>query len=335
MHHSIKHRRDLLGAQVELRETLGTSALIYEQTCAAEKRRRRKRGTFPDPDKRLFINPSVCEGCGDCGQKSNCVAVQPLETALGRKRTINQSSCNKDFSCAEGFCPSFVSVLGGRLKKRASGLPPLEPADLGTAFEVCPPSAPVDGGAFGIITCGIGGTGVVTMGAVLAMAAHLEGKYATVLDDVGMAQKNGAVYSHLRIAATASAEPQKVKVGAGECDVLLATDMVAAASREVLDTIGGLGATGATACLLNTKQQMVGAFATQPDMEFPADSLQALLTDAVGPNKVCDSPPALRKTGSCGSMAAARLAKPTSPRVASRVTEAPSLTGLLMFACRQ
>jgi len=271
---------------------------VYEQTCAAEKRRRRKRGTFPDPDERLFINAGVCEGCGDCGKKSNCVAVQPLETPLGRKRMINQSSCNKDFSCAEGFCPSFVTVKGGRLRKKAAGHAPLQPSDIHPA-DISPTSLPENGGAFSAVVCGIGGTGVVTMGAILAMAAHIEGKYATVLDDVGMAQKNGAVYSHLRIAARASAEPQKVKVGAGECDLLLATDMVAAVNPEIVATIGRLGALGGTACLLNTKQQMVGAFATNPDLAFPGTLLEGILRDAVGVDKVVTL--LLRCTNTCAA----------------------------------
>ena len=169
--------------------------LIYDQTCAAEKRRRRKRGTFPDPDKRVIINELVCEGCGDCGVKSNCVSVQPLETEFGRKRTIDQSSCNKDFSCVKGFCPSFVTVHGaqaeeGRGRRRADQDWPALPE----------PQLPPIGQTYNIIVTGVGGTGIVTIGGILGMAAHLEGKGVGVIDMAGLAQKGGAVYSHIRIA---------------------------------------------------------------------------------------------------------------------------------------
>ena len=178
--------------QRELREVEGLSVLIFDQTCAAEKRRRRKRGTMIDPSKRIFINDMVCEGCGDCGVTSNCVSVSPLETEFGRKRFIDQSACNKDYSCVKGFCPSFVNVIGGNVKKNktAENLPP----DL---FELLPdPEQPRLDKPYGVLVTGIGGTGVVTIGALIGMAAHIEKKGVSVLDMTGLAQKGGAVISH-------------------------------------------------------------------------------------------------------------------------------------------
>ncbi len=182
---TVHHRDDINVVQEELREIEGTTALIYDQTCAAEKRRRRKRGTFPDPAKRLLINDLVCEGCGDCGLKSNCVSVQPLETELGRKRTIDQSSCNKDYSCVKGFCPSFVTVLGGTLRK------PERVGDTGGLFVALPePVLPsLEEGVYSVLVTGMGGTGVVTIGAILGMAAHLQGLGCGILDMAGLARK--------------------------------------------------------------------------------------------------------------------------------------------------
>ncbi|MEM7024149.1 MAG: indolepyruvate ferredoxin oxidoreductase family protein, partial [Pseudomonadota bacterium] len=193
---TIRHREDLEDVQRTLREIEGTTVLIYDQTCAAEKRRRRKRGQMVDPPRRVMINEAVCEGCGDCGVASNCAAIVPVETEFGRKRQIDQSSCNKDFSCLKGFCPSFVTIEGAILKK---GPDPVEKSDAGALPEPTLPS--LDQG-YGIVIAGVGGTGVVTIGALLGMAAHLEGKGAAVLDMTGLAQKGGAVMSHLRIAAT-------------------------------------------------------------------------------------------------------------------------------------
>src|SRR5205823_203527 len=185
---TIRHRDDLDAVQKELRETSGVSALIYDQTCASEKRRRRKRNEYPDPAMRAVINERVCEGCGDCSVKSNCLSVEPLETEFGRKRAINQSSCNKDFSCLNGFCPSFVTVEGGRLRKGRSA------ANADTDFPPIPePAQPSLDVPYGVLVTGIGGTGVITIGQILGVAAHLEGKGATVLDMSGLAQKYGAV----------------------------------------------------------------------------------------------------------------------------------------------
>ncbi|CAN0562989.1 unnamed protein product, partial [Laminaria digitata] len=178
--------------QREMSEKEGVSAIIYVQTCAAEKRRRRKRGTFPDPDQRVFINTDVCEGCGDCGVQSNCVAIVPEETELGRKRAIDQSACNKDFSCLKGFCPSFVTLKGAQVKK--SPTTALELPDLPM------PQLPTIDGTHNIVITGVGGTGVVTIGAVLAQAAQIDGKGAGMMEMAGLAQKGGAVHIHLRLA---------------------------------------------------------------------------------------------------------------------------------------
>src|SRR5690606_32993271 len=192
-------RRELDEVQKRLREVKGVSALIYDQTCATEKRRRRKRGKMADPDKRVAINSLVCEGCGDCGVKSFCVSVLPKETEFGRKREIDQSACNKDFSCVEGFCPSFVTVHGGKPRKgkAATGLSRL--ANLPDPAFASDLSRP-----WNILITGVGGTGVVTIGALLGMAGHLEGRGASVLDQTGLAQKGGAVTTHIRIASAPS-----------------------------------------------------------------------------------------------------------------------------------
>ncbi|MFC0683294.1 indolepyruvate ferredoxin oxidoreductase family protein [Novosphingobium clariflavum] len=226
----VLHRDELDAVQRSLREMPGTSALVYEQTCANEKRRRRKKGAYPDPDKRLWINPAVCEGCGDCSVQSNCLSVVPIETEFGRKRAVDQSSCNKDFSCIKGFCPSFVEVAGGSLRKRS-----IDDAALTRMVAALPEPevAAMPGGAWAIVVAGIGGTGVLTVGAVLAMAAQLEGKAAKVLDQTGMAQKGGAVASHVRIGTAAAAIPS-ARLGAGMADLVVACDLVVASSPEVL-----------------------------------------------------------------------------------------------------
>src|SRR5689334_14459830 len=199
---TVRHRDELDTVQRELREMPGVSAIIYDQTCASEKRRRRKRNEYPDPAVRAFINERVCEGCGDCSTKSNCLSVEPLETEFGRKRRINQSSCNKDYSCVNGFCPSFVTVEGGRLKKgKAAALAEAAGNQIADAFPTLPePALPSLGSPWGILVTGIGGTGVITIGQIVAVAAHLEGKGVSVLDMSGLAQKYGAVTSHVKIA---------------------------------------------------------------------------------------------------------------------------------------
>jgi len=179
----VEERDALPRVQDELSRVEGVSAIVYIQTCAAEKRRRRKRGQFPDPDKRVFINTDICEGCGDCGVQSNCVSIVPVETELGRKRAIDQSSCNKDFSCLKGFCPSFVTVEGAQIKRAAT-----VEVDTGHLPE---PVLPAIHGTHNVVITGVGGTGVVTIGAVMAMAAHLDGKGAGMMEMAGLAQKGG------------------------------------------------------------------------------------------------------------------------------------------------
>jgi indolepyruvate ferredoxin oxidoreductase len=265
------HARDELDAvQRKLRDTPGTTVLIYDQTCAAEKRRRRKRGKYPDPAKRVFINELVCEGCGDCGVKSNCVSVQPVETEFGRKREIDQSSCNKDYSCINGFCPSFVTVEGGRLRK-----PPRAAAH---DFSELPDPVLVScSEPYGILVTGIGGTGVVTIGALLGMAAHLEGKGCSVLDMTGLAQKNGAVVSHVRIAET----PERLyatRIAAGEANFVLACDILTGVGYEALAKMQR----GRTKALVNTALVMPADFTRDADLRFPLGSMEQEIKDAVG-----------------------------------------------------
>ena len=272
-------RSELDAVQRELREIQGVTVLIYDQTCAAEKRRRRKKGEFPDPDKRIFINESVCEGCGDCGQASNCLSVVPVETDFGRKRAIEQSSCNKDFSCVNGFCPSFVSVHGAKLKKRAGAA--FGPADLAREIAaIQPPAAWAWTGPFDMLVTGVGGTGVVTVGALVTMAAHLEGKQSSVLDFMGFAQKGGAVLSFVRVAPTQDLLNQ-VRIDTQQADVLLACDMVVGASADALATVKA----GRTVILANTHELPTAAFVRNPDASLQADSLLAKMRHAVGEEK--------------------------------------------------
>jgi indolepyruvate ferredoxin oxidoreductase len=225
------HRDDLDTIQRALRDIAGVTAIVYEQTCAAEKRRRRKRGAFPDPDRRLFINSRVCEGCGDCSVQSNCIAVEPLPTRYGVKRRINQSACNKDFSCAKGFCPSFVEIDGPVLRKPDGARIIAIEADL--LADLPEPFIPPLSDAYNVYVAGIGGLGVLTIGALIGTAAHLSGLRATVLDFTGLAQKNGSVVSQVRI-APADSTIHAVRIGAGETDLLLASDAVVATSADAL-----------------------------------------------------------------------------------------------------
>ncbi|EDP66736.1 indolepyruvate ferredoxin oxidoreductase [alpha proteobacterium BAL199] len=277
---NIHHRDDLDEVQRTLRETSGVTVLIYDQTCAAEKRRRRKRGTMEDPNRRVFINEAVCEGCGDCGVASNCVSVLPVETEFGRKRQIDQSSCNKDFSCVKGFCPSFVDVIGGKVRKGASAAAAKPAAGVPDVFEALPePTLPGLDEPYGILVTGIGGTGVVTIGALLGMAAHLEGKGTSVLDMTGLAQKGGSVMSHVKIAATPAAV-HAPRIAAGAADLLLACDIATAASKDGLEAISR----DKTRAVVNTHQTMTGRFTQNPDMQFPAASMMDILRKAAGDN---------------------------------------------------
>ncbi|WP_274425925.1 indolepyruvate ferredoxin oxidoreductase family protein [Chelativorans sp. YIM 93263] len=272
---TVHHRDDLDQVQRDLREVKGVSVLLYDQTCAAEKRRRRKRGTYPDPDKRVIINELVCEGCGDCGVKSNCVSVQPVETEFGRKRRIDQSSCNKDFSCVNGFCPSFVTVHGAKAKKLkgvAGSEDPLEGVPEPELF-------PLHKGWSGVVD-GIGGTGVVTIGAVLGMAAHLENKGSGIIDMAGLAQKGGAVFSNLRIARS-PAEVNSVHVAAGKADLVLGCDLVVSGARKVLSTVRE----GHTLFIANTAEVMPGDFARSADFSLPIERLRKAIRNAAGEEK--------------------------------------------------
>ena len=251
---TIDHRDDIIEVQERLAATPGVTVMIYDQTCASEKRRRRKRGTFPDPDKRVVINERVCEGCGDCGVQSNCVAIQPVETAFGRKRQIDQSTCNKDFSCLKGFCPSFVTVHGGVLKKAAT---PDIPDDLPEPSRT-PLTEPI-----GILVTGVGGTGVVTVGAVIGMAAHIEGLGAGVIDMAGLAQKGGAVLSHIKLAPRRE-DVTTIRVGPGGATAVLACDIVVAGGAKVLSALGP-----DTIVIANTHEQLPGEFTRDVDFSLP------------------------------------------------------------------
>jgi indolepyruvate ferredoxin oxidoreductase len=271
---SLYHRDELDRLQRELRQTRGVSGIVYEQTCATELRRRRKRALAPEPDQRLFINPEVCEGCGDCSVQSNCISIAPLETEFGRKRQIDQSTCNKDYSCAKGFCPSFVTVTGASIAARASA----EADQVDALLAQLPPpaaTAPTDG-VYNILIGGVGGTGVLTLGALLGMAAHLDGRAATVLDMTGMAQKGGAVTSHVRLGDT----PQSIhstRLAEGMCDLLLGCDMIVGASQPVLCTF----APGRTTAVLNTDVAPTGDFQSNKHLDLDAARLRRAIDDAL------------------------------------------------------
>ena len=273
---TIEHRDELDRIQKELRILEGVTAIIYDQTCAAEKRRRRKRGTFPDPVRRVVINELVCEGCGDCSVQSNCLSVVPIETEFGRKRTIDQSSCNKDFSCLKGFCPSLVTVEGGQLRKPKPAAATTSSADL---FEVLPePTVPnVDYLPYGILITGVGGTGVVTIGALLGMAAHIEGKGCSILDMTGLAQKGGAVLSHVRIAKSPE-NIHSVRIASGGANLLLGCDLVVAAAPDAISKI----APGETTAVINTHKTIVADFTRDPDLSFPLAELERAISDRAG-----------------------------------------------------
>ncbi|MCB8840055.1 indolepyruvate ferredoxin oxidoreductase family protein [Aurantimonas sp. VKM B-3413] len=270
---TLHHRSQLDTVQRSLAETEGLTVLVYDQTCAAEKRRRRKRGKFPDPDRRVVINERVCEGCGDCGVQSNCVAVIAVETEFGRKRQIDQSACNKDFSCLEGFCPSFVTVHGAKSKKAETRRK--------EAPRVPEPMVAELDGSTGIVITGVGGTGVVTIGAIIGMAAHLDGKGAGVIDMAGLAQKGGPVTSHVRIAPSPR-DVKAIRVAAGEARLVIGCDLVTAASAKVRSGIR----TGETAVVLNTHETLSGEFTRNVDFSFPTRRLVAAVREAAGAGNV-------------------------------------------------
>ena len=264
------HERDALPeVQEKCRDIPGVSAIIFIQTCAAEKRRRRKKGLFPDPDRRVFINTDVCEGCGDCGVQSNCVSLVPVETELGRKRAVDQSTCNKDFSCLKGFCPSFVTVEGAVIRKQ-----PTTEIDVG---DLPMPVLPKINGTHNVVITGVGGTGVVTIGAVLAMAAHLDGKGAGMMEMAGLAQKGGAVHIHCRIGETPQAI-SAIRVATGECDALIGGDLVVSAGAKTL----GLMANGRTGGAVNSHEIITGDFTRNTEFRIPTEDLSLALERRLG-----------------------------------------------------
>jgi len=259
------HVRDELPAvQARMQAEPGCSAILYVQTCAAEKRRKRKRGSLPDPDLRVWINPDVCEGCGDCGVQSNCVAILPLETPLGRKRQIDQSACNKDVSCLKGFCPSFVTVQGGTPRRAAATVAVIPALPM--------PDLPGIHGTHNTLVTGIGGTGVVTLGAVLTMAAHLDGKGAAMIEVTGMAQKGGAVLIHCRIADT-PADISAIRLAAGECDLLLGGDLVVSGGPRVLSLLTATR----TRAFMAMDEVLTGDFTRSPDLRLPGPALKSAI----------------------------------------------------------
>jgi indolepyruvate ferredoxin oxidoreductase len=278
---TIYNRRDLDKVQRDFRERKGVTAIIYDQTCAAEKRRRRKRGLFPDPSRRAYINERVCEGCGDCSVQANCVSIQPLDTELGRKRVIDQSSCNKDFSCIEGFCPSFVTVEGGQPRRslatelpeellRSLPMPGLRPAN----------------DNYGILINGIGGTGVVTIGAIIGMAAHLEGKQCSIYDMTGLSQKGGAVFSHVKVGPVpqlgSTPALTSPKIAAGDADLVLGCDLVVSSGAECLSATRS----GKTSAIINGHLVPTGAFQLNPDLDLAVAPMHANIDMRLGDDKV-------------------------------------------------
>jgi len=275
----VRHRSLLDATQRELRDIAGTTVLIYDQTCATEKRRRRKRGTMPPSTTRVMINELVCEGCGDCGVQSNCLSIEPLETEFGRKRTINQNSCNTDLSCLKGFCPSFVTVEGGRLKKKGKAQMPSRSRLGGLPEPVLPSLSGSD--VWGVIVAGVGGTGVITIGQLMGMAAHIEGKGIVTQDAAGMAQKGGATWSHVLI-ANSPGVIRTTRVGTAAADLILACDPLVAVSTET----GARTREGRTRVALNTRVVPTAAFVRNPNWKNPQEACAADLVRTLGADAV-------------------------------------------------
>ena len=274
----VEHRDDLDRVQREMRTVPGVSVLVYDQTCASEKRRRRKRGRMADPPRRVFINERVCEGCGDCSTASNCLSITPVETEFGRKRQIDQSTCNKDFSCLNGFCPSFVTVEGGRVKR------PVVPSLVPTADQIdCPEPefAPLGTQPWSLLVAGVGGTGVVTIGALISMAAYLEGKAATVLDQTGIAQKGGAVTSHIRLARQPE-DLRSVRLITGQADAVIGCDLIVAAGHDALPRM----TRGRTRAVVNTDVATTAAFIYDRDLQVPVNQILADVVSHCGEGRV-------------------------------------------------
>lgn len=274
----VAHRDELDQVQKELRECPGTTALIYDQTCATEKRRRRKRDAYPDPARRVVIHSQVCEGCGDCSVQSNCLSIEPIETEFGRKRTINQSSCNKDYSCLKGFCPSMVTIEGGKLRK-----PELIDSKELNVKSLPDPVRRELNSSYGIFIAGVGGTGVVTIGQLLGMAAHIEGKAGSVLDMAGLAQKGGAVYSHAIIASTPS-QILNSRIAMGQADLVLGADLVVGSSTESIARMRP----GHTRLLLNTDVAPTAAFIGNPNWTLATSALRREIEQACGEGRVAN-----------------------------------------------
>jgi indolepyruvate ferredoxin oxidoreductase len=272
------HRDTLDSIQREFREIEGTTVIIYDQTCATEKRRRRKRGKMIDPAIRVMINEAVCEGCGDCGVQSNCMSVEPLETELGRKRTINQSTCNKDISCVKGFCPSFITVEGGQLKKKSKTDVKINPFTLG---DLPAPVLPSTAKPYGMIVAGVGGTGIITIGQLLGMAAHMEGKGIITQDAAGLAQKGGATWSHVIMADSAN-DIRTTRVSMADADLIFGCDPLVTANKETLLRMRP----GKTHVALNAHSTPTAAFVTNGNWVNPADQCAAQIADAVGADGV-------------------------------------------------
>jgi len=279
---SLHHRDELDALQKELREIKGVSGIVYEQTCAAEKRRRRKRKLMDDPPERVFINPDVCEGCGDCSVQSNCISVLPLETEFGRKRKIDQSSCNKDYSCVKGFCPSFVTVTGAKIAVKRFDLTKLQ-----QQLDALPAPSIValDERGWNILVGGIGGTGVLTIGALLGMAAHLDGRGCTILDMTGMAQKGGSVTSHIRIGA----DPKDIyssRLSEGMTDLLIACDLIVGSGAPVLKTLRP----GHSRALLNTDVTPTGDFQSNKNLDLGEARMREAIIEALAGGQACELP---------------------------------------------
>ncbi|MDP9044402.1 MAG: indolepyruvate ferredoxin oxidoreductase family protein, partial [Pseudomonadota bacterium] len=275
---TVHHRDELDQIQRQMRDIPGCTVIIYDQTCATEKRRRRKRGTLADPAKRVIINELVCEGCGDCSVQSNCLSVEPVETEYGRKRRINQNTCNKDYSCVKGFCPSFITVEGGQFKAKKKDAARLDPFQLA---ELAEPALPRADAPWGIVVAGVGGTGVITIGQLLGMAAHLEGKGIVTQDAAGLAQKGGATWSHIQIADRAAAI-LTTKVGTADADLVIGCDPIVAANKATLAVMRE----GRTYVALNTHGTPTAAFVTDPDWQFPGAGCEAAVRGAVGAAQV-------------------------------------------------
>ncbi|MFT4712812.1 MAG: indolepyruvate ferredoxin oxidoreductase [Candidatus Azotimanducaceae bacterium] len=274
--YSLDHRDDLITVEKELRDIPSTTMLIFEQTCASEKHRRRKKGELEDPNVRVFINKAVCEGCGDCSVQSNCLSVIPVETELGRKRRFDQSACTKDRSCLKGFCPSFVTITGGNLKKPAPNL-----SENNAPVLPEPVLADITEQPWNIVVTGIGGTGVLTVTALVAMAAHIEGKGCSTMNQTGLAQKFGSVVSYVRV-GVAQRSINAVRNPAGDADLLLGCDLVVSAGDEAMAKVN----VERSHAIINAAESAMAEFVNNPDAVFHADAMKQTINEEVGIEKV-------------------------------------------------